>query len=95
MMRGGGLRPQRLTRVFAPDRPPPAGFTRTDVDAVLKAAGNPALRAVPTTTPGNTCCDLYVYRITVTWEDDTSSSFTTVDGATDPAPLRRLLSLIS
>lgn len=95
MLRGGGLRPAPLTRVFALDRPPPHGFSRTDVTAVLKAAGAPALRRMPPTTPANTCCDLYIYRITVTWRDDTSTTFTTVDGAADPAPLDRLLSLIS
>ncbi|MEJ7629786.1 MAG: protealysin inhibitor emfourin [Nocardioidaceae bacterium] len=95
LMRGGGLRPVRLHRVFALDSLPPAGFTRTEVAAVLKAAGDPALRALRSTTPGETCCDLYVYRVTVTWQDDKSTTFTTVDGAADPPPLHHLLALIS
>jgi hypothetical protein len=92
VVQSGGLKPIRKTFVFAMDRPAPDGFTRADVKAVLQAAGNPALKK-PQPTPRDTCCDRYLYRISISYPDGTSTTFTTVEGAPTTPAASRLLSL--
>jgi len=93
VVRSGGLRPVRVTLVFANDKPAPEGFTRAEVAAVLKAAADPELKTQPPTKPGNTCCDLYLYRVSIAWPDGTSAAFTAVDGGSSPPALAHLLTL--
>lgn len=94
-MRSGGLKGGRSTWVFDADRPPPAGFSRADVQDILQAAGNPALRSMPAQSPGNPCCDRYVYLVTIRYPDGATRSFHAVDGDQHPAPLDRLLHLLA
>lgn len=94
MLRSGGLRPIRLVRVFAADKPPPAGLTRAQVDAVLRLATKPIFTTLPAK-PTDTCCDRYVYRVTVTWADGSGHTFSTVDGAAQPPAVARLVTLMT
>ncbi len=88
----GGLKPVETTVVFAADQPPPDGFTEADVAAILKAAADPTLKTPPST-PRDTCCDRFVYRISISYPDGTSTTFTTVDGAPMTPAVSRLLAL--
>jgi hypothetical protein len=92
VMRSGGLKPVKETLVFAMDKPAPDGFTRADVAAVLEAAAAPALKTPPSP-PRDTCCDRYVYRVAIAYPDGTTSTFTTVDGASTTPAVTRLLAL--
>ena len=95
VVRSGGLRGDRTTYVFALHRSPPPGFTEAEVRAVLKAAADPALKNLGPTHPGNSCCDQYVYRLTVVLPDGTSRSYGAVQGSQQPASLSQLLDLIA
>jgi hypothetical protein len=95
MIRSGGLMGGKTTVVFAAHRPPPDGFTATDVTAVLRAASSPLLKTRPDPTPTNICCDRYVYLVTITWPDGTSDTLTTLDGSPQSPALTHLLRLMS
>lgn len=90
----GGLRPVDQTLVFATDQPAPEGFTTKDVAAVLRAAADPELKDPPSE-PGDTCCDMYIYRVTISYPDGTSSSFTAVRGAGSSDAVQQLLSMVA
>jgi hypothetical protein len=94
VVRSGGLRGERTTYVFADDRKPPRGFSRADVTAVLKAAADPMLKR-DHSSPGGSCCDRYVYRVTIMLPDGTSSTQVAVEGNPQPAPLEHLLDLVA
>lgn len=94
IMRSGGLKPGKQTLVFAMDRPAPRGFTERDVAAVLKAAADPELKDPPSD-PGNTCCDMYVYRVTISYPDGTSSTFSAVQGTGASPAVDQLIALAS
>lgn len=94
VVRRGGLRPQTVSLRFADGRVPPDGYTRADVAAVLRAAGSGALRYGEAPAPTDTCCDQYVYQVSIGWHDGTSRAFTAVQGAARPAALADLLRLV-
>jgi hypothetical protein len=94
VVRSGGIRGDHTTWVFALHRQPPPGFTARDVRAVLKAAANPLLESVGSR-PGSSCCDRYVFRLTVLLPDGTSHAYSAVEGNPQPAPLAHLLHLIA
>ncbi len=94
--RSGGLKPTTVSRVFAADQPPPPGFTAADVKAALRAASQFATsEAKLAPMPSNVCCDRYSYRVTITWADGTSKTYTTVDGLPQPQPFDALLSALA
>jgi hypothetical protein len=92
VVQSGGLKPVTVTHVFVPGQPSPRGFSPADVAAVLKAAADPALKTPPEP-PSNSCCDRFVYRVTIRYPDGTSTTFTTVGGAPTSRAVTRLLSL--
>ncbi len=92
VVQSGGLGVVRHRFVFAMDQPPPDGFTRADVAAVLAAAANPTLKLAQPD-PGNSCCDRYVYRVSIVYRDGTTTSFTTVDGGPTTPAAAHLLDL--
>ncbi|MGI8700985.1 MAG: hypothetical protein ACR2JU_07230 [Nocardioidaceae bacterium] len=94
LVRRGGLKPQTFAVHVAVGQAPPDGFTRSDVVAVLRAASRPALRTAAATTPGQTCCDRYVYTVAIRWTDGTSRSFAAVDGEIHPPALDRVVHLV-
>jgi hypothetical protein len=89
----GGLKPVQRTVVFADDQPPPRGFSKHDVATVLQAAADPELKTVPT--PRDICCDQFLYRVTITYPDTTSTTFTAVLGVGNPAAVQHLLDLVA
>jgi hypothetical protein len=92
VMQSGGLKPESKIFVFARDEPAPDGFTRADVADVLRAAADPSLKTPPAT-PRDTCCDRFMYRISISYPDGTSTTFVTVEGAPMTPAVRHLLSL--
>ncbi len=92
VIQSGGLKPVKKTLVFAHGRAAPEGFTKADVQAVLQAAADPALKTAQPT-PGDPCCDRYVYRVTISYPDGTSTTFTTVEGAATTPAAKNLLAL--
>ena len=95
VVRSGGLKPSRITTVFAADRPPPEGFSAADVAAVLRAAADPALKSAPSTAPTAPCCDQYTYRVTVLYPDSTSLVFSLTQGLDAPQAQEHLVHLVS
>lgn len=94
--RSGGLKAMTVSRVFRADAPPPQGFTATEVDGVLEAAqALVAAHAHVMPLPANTCCDRYVYNVTITLADGTTVTFTTVDGLQQPIAFDSLLSRLA
>lgn len=92
LRRGGGLKPSTVSRVFAADKPPPPGFTRAEVQAVLAAASSfEASDAELAPVPRNTCCDRYGYEVTIDRVDGGSTSYSTIDGLKQPPSFARLL----
>jgi hypothetical protein len=94
VMQSGGLKPVNTTFVFARDKPAPHGFTRADVAAVLRAAADPSLKTPPPT-PRDICCDRFMYRISISYPDGTSTTFVTVQGAPMTPAVSHLLALAS
>jgi hypothetical protein len=95
VIRSGGIQGGKSTFVFALDRTPPRGFTTADVTDILKAAADPMLKQVGATPPGDTCCDRYVYHLTVEYPDGSTDSYSAVEGEHQPAPLAHLLDLVA
>ncbi len=90
---GGGIAPTPYRLVFAAGEPPPPGHTRADVQAVLEAASDPALRRVEMTPlPENQCCDRQGYSVTITWDDGSSRTYRTLDGVEQPRIFQEFLS---
>ena len=85
--RSGGIAGGQTSYTFTAGEAPPEGFTAAQRDRVLEVASAPALRDLePEPLPKDLCCDLFVYEITVTWDDGTTRTFTTADGVeTHPA----------
>jgi hypothetical protein len=95
LVRSGGIRGGTDTWRFAADQPPPNGFSKADLAAILTAAADPDLKSQTESSPGNPCCDRYLYRVTVTWPDGTSRTFATVDGESRTPELAKLLHLMA
>jgi hypothetical protein len=85
--RSGGIAGgEQATYTFVRGQQPPPGFTAAEQREVLQAAAAPALRQLPPNKmPKDSCCDLFVYQVTVSWADGETRTFTTVDGM-DVAP---------
>jgi hypothetical protein len=81
--------------VFQRASRPPEGKTKVDVRQVLRVASNPTLHAIELTTPTNSCCDRYVYTITITYSDGSTKRFSTVDGEPWPPVFRTFIRAIS
>lgn len=92
VVRGGGIRPTRVSLRFAEGEPPPDGYTSADTTAVLAAADDPALRSTTQPTIGSTCCDQYVYVVTIDWSDGVTTQLDAVQGAIQPPALARVIS---
>lgn len=91
----GGLVPVDQRVVLSADAPPPAGYRRPDVEAVLDAASDPALRTLQMEPlPVDRCCDRREYVVTVRWSDGSSRTFRTLDGLDRPEAFDRLLRLL-
>jgi hypothetical protein len=91
--RSGGLKPVAVTRVFTAGSVPPEGFSRADLANVLTAAqalvsADQKVRPLPTTT----CCDRYVYRVSIRLSDGTTKTYSSVDGVKQPRAFDDLLS---
>jgi hypothetical protein len=96
LRRSGGLKPVAVSRVFSAGHAPPQGFSKTDVDKVLRAAqafvsAAPKIRPVP----ANVCCDRYLYIVSIELADGTSRTFTSVDGVNQPKLFGDLLSRLA
>ncbi len=92
----GGLRPTDETRTFASDEPPPPGHSPADVARALDLASDPRLLDVAMTKVSkDACCDLQTYRVTVTYDDDTSRTYLSRDGLQQPRPFEQLLSALA
>lgn len=96
LRRSGGLKPTPVTRVFTAGEAPPKGYTAADLARVLRAAqalvdSNQKLRPLP----ANTCCDRYVYSVSIKLADGTTRSYSSVDGLNQPHIFQVLLSRLS
>jgi hypothetical protein len=59
-----------------------------DVPRLLRLASSPAFLALePSYLPADTCCDFFVYRVTVSYTNDAKKSVVTMEGATAPSVL--------
>lgn len=91
----GGLRPTDLTLSYSANGQPPQGATAADVDRVLAAASDPALRDLKmANVPKYPCCDLQEYTVVISYADGSTESFRTVDGLQQPAVFEHLVSLL-
>jgi hypothetical protein len=91
----GGLKPVEVRMTYSEDGPPPDGVSAKEVDEVLAAASDPALReAELAPVPKNTCCDRQEYTVLVTYADGTSETFRTLDGLQQPAVFEDLLGML-
>lgn len=96
LRRTGGLKPVTVTRQFSADAAPPEGFSPADVDRVLRVANAfVASGAVPKPLPANTCCDRYVYTVTLGYADGSSDTFETIDGQRQPPAFQTLVQALS
>ncbi len=95
LRRTGGLRPVDVRLSYSADGPLPAGTTQAELDDILSAASDPALRTVDMApVPKNACCDLQSYQVTVSYADGSTKSFATVDGVQQPQVFEKLLSML-
>ena len=93
--KSGGLKPANLTLSYSANDAPPRGSTPAEVDRVLDAASDPALRDLKmASVPKNACCDLQEYTVVITYADGSTQSFRTVDGLQQPAAFEHLVSLL-
>ena len=91
----GGLKPVDVRMTYSEDGQPPDGVSAEEVDQVLAAASDPALReAELEPMPKNTCCDRQEYTVLVTYADGTSETFRTLDGLQQPAVFEDLLGML-
>lgn len=96
LLRTGGLKPVPVERTFSASAPPPSGYARSDVRAVLQAAdafesADPSLSPVP----DNPCCDQYSFTVTVLRADGSSATYRTTSGQPQPSSFDTLLSELS
>ena len=94
--RSGGLKPIAVSRVFSAGHAPPQGFSKADVEKVIRAAqafvaAAPKIRPVP----ANICCDRYLYIVSIQLADGTTKTFTSVDGLNQPKLFGDLLSRLA
>ncbi len=81
--------------MYSAERPPPPGTSQTDLDKILTAASDPALREADLTpVPKNPCCDLQSYQVTISYADGSSQTFRTVDGLQQPQVFENLLGML-
>ena len=91
----GGLKPVDVRMTYSEDGPPPDGVSAKEVDEVLAAASDPALREADLEpVPKDTCCDRQEYTVLVTYADGTSVTFRTLDGLQQPAVFEDLLGML-
>jgi hypothetical protein len=91
----GGLRAIDVRMTYSEDEQPPEGVSAKEVDQVLAAASDPALReAELEPVPKNTCCDRQEYTVVVTYADGTSETFRTLDGLQQPSVFEDLLGML-
>jgi hypothetical protein len=91
----GGLRAVDIRLSYSDDGPPPEGVTAKELDQVLEAASDPALRDVELEpVPKNTCCDRQEYTVVITYADGTAETFRTLDGLQQPAVFEDLLGML-
>lgn len=77
---------------FTVRKPPPAGFSRLEVNAALEDASDPSLRSLEMPPlPEDQCCDFYLYVVTITWADGTSRTYKAFSGGEQPPAFDRLL----
>lgn len=89
--RSGGVAGKTVELAFTAEQRP-AGYSRAQGNAVLKAAADPRLRQ-QRSVASPSCWDHFVYRVSITYADHTTHSFAaTVVDATS-APVRHLLTL--
>lgn len=94
--RSGGLAPTDETSVFAADKPVPSGRTRQEVRAVLEAASDPELiEAELEPMPKDQCCDRQTYVVSITWDDGSSRTYTSIDGVDQPQVFEELLTKLA
>lgn len=96
LIRTGGLKPVPLERTFSASKPPPSGYTSSDVRAVLQAADAFESADVSLTpVPDNPCCDQYSFAVTVLRDDGSSATYRTMDGQRQPRSFDTLLRELS
>jgi hypothetical protein len=96
LRRSGGLKPTPVTRVFTAGEVPPKGYTTDDLARALRAAQ--ALADSPRKirpVPASTCCDLFVYSVTIELANGRTKRYSTVDGLNQPHIFQVLLSRLS
>jgi hypothetical protein len=96
LRRSGGLKPIPVTRVFTAGEAPPKGYTAADLARVLRAAqalvdAHQKIRPLPAIT----CCDRYLYSVSIVLADGTTRSYSAVDGVNQPRIFKVLLSRLS
>jgi hypothetical protein len=96
LRRSGGLKPTPVTRVFTAGEAPPRGYTTDDLARVLRAAqalvdSHQKIRPLP----ASTCCDRFVYSVSVKLANGSTKSYSTVDGLNQPHIFQVLLSRLS
>jgi hypothetical protein len=96
LRRSGGLKPTPVTRVFTAAEAPPKGYSADDLARVLRAAqalvdSHQKIRPLP----ASTCCDRFVYSVSIRLNDGTTKSYSTVDGLSQPRIFQVLLSRLS
>jgi hypothetical protein len=96
LRRSGGLKPTPVTRVFTAGQTPPKGYTTEDLTRVLRAAQaladtNQKIRPLP----ASTCCDRFLYSVSIKLADGSTKSYATVDGLNQPRIFQVLLSRLS
>ena len=91
----GGLRAVDIRVTYSDGGPPPEGVTAKELNQVLDAASDPALRdAELEPLPKNMCCDRQEYTVVITYADGTSETFRTLDGLQQPAVFEDLLGML-
>jgi hypothetical protein len=96
LRRSGGLKPTPVTRVFTAGEAPPKGYSTDDLARVLRAAqalADSHQKIQPL--PASTCCDRFVYSVSIRFADGSTKSYSTVDGLNQPRIFRVLLSRLS
>jgi len=94
--RSGGLKPTDESSVFAAGKPLPSGRTRGEVRSVLEAASDPKLiNAELEPMPKDQCCDRQTYVVSITWDDGSSRTYTTIDGVQQPQVFEEFLTKVA
>jgi hypothetical protein len=96
LRRSGGLKPTPVRRVFTAGQAPPKGYTTDDLTRVLRAAqaladSHQNIRPMP----ASTCCDRFLYSVSIKLADGSTKSYATVDGLNQPRIFQVLLSRLS